>query len=48
MWFANRHDEGVIYHRYFNPIPTTTMALLLAVVRTFRLPFFISDAIFFD
>ncbi|KIJ09358.1 hypothetical protein PAXINDRAFT_87553, partial [Paxillus involutus ATCC 200175] len=33
MWFANRHDEGVIYHRYFNPIPTTTMALLLAVIK---------------
>ncbi|KIJ19090.1 hypothetical protein PAXINDRAFT_69876 [Paxillus involutus ATCC 200175] len=32
MWFANCHDEGVVYHRYFNPIPTTTLALLLAVI----------------
>ncbi|KAG1865455.1 hypothetical protein DFJ58DRAFT_864495 [Suillus subalutaceus] len=22
MWFANRNDEGIIYYKYFNPIPT--------------------------
>ncbi|KIJ10866.1 hypothetical protein PAXINDRAFT_85408 [Paxillus involutus ATCC 200175] len=32
MWFANCNDEGVVYHKYFNPMPTTTMALLLAVI----------------
>jgi hypothetical protein len=30
MWFANRNDEGIIYHQYFNPFPVKTMALMLA------------------
>ncbi|KAH7920043.1 hypothetical protein BV22DRAFT_1021966, partial [Leucogyrophana mollusca] len=29
MWFANRHDEGVIYHQYFDPMPVETIALVL-------------------
>ncbi|KAJ8592844.1 hypothetical protein M405DRAFT_722677, partial [Rhizopogon salebrosus TDB-379] len=32
MWFANRNDEGIIYHQYFNPFPVKTMALMLAAV----------------
>ncbi|KIJ63900.1 hypothetical protein HYDPIDRAFT_68131, partial [Hydnomerulius pinastri MD-312] len=32
MWFANRNDEGVLYHEYFNPMPIETIALLLAAV----------------
>jgi len=32
MWFANRRDEGVIYHTYFNPFPIELLALMLAVV----------------
>ncbi|KAG2152584.1 uncharacterized protein EDB93DRAFT_1137405, partial [Suillus bovinus] len=29
MWFANRNDEGIIYHKYFNPIPPEVIALVL-------------------
>jgi len=32
MWFANRRDEGVVYHTYFNPFPVELLALMLAVV----------------
>ncbi|GBE88906.1 hypothetical protein SCP_1403140 [Sparassis crispa] len=32
MWFANKHDEGVRYHGYFNPMPVVTIALVLAAV----------------
>ncbi|KAG1806059.1 hypothetical protein EV424DRAFT_1516950 [Suillus variegatus] len=32
MWFANRNDEGIVYHQYFNPLPVETMALLLASI----------------
>ncbi|KAG1850229.1 hypothetical protein DFJ58DRAFT_842503 [Suillus subalutaceus] len=29
MWFTNRSDKGVIYHKYFNPIPVRAVALML-------------------
>ncbi|OJA17164.1 hypothetical protein AZE42_00244 [Rhizopogon vesiculosus] len=29
MWFTNRNDEGVIYHKYFNPMPVKVVALVL-------------------
>ncbi|KAG2738501.1 hypothetical protein P692DRAFT_20758477 [Suillus brevipes Sb2] len=32
MWFANRNDEGIIYHKYFNPIPTEVIALVLTAI----------------
>jgi hypothetical protein len=41
MWFANRNDEGVAYHKYFNSFPIEVIALVLAVVS------FTSDALMF-
>ncbi|KAG1818054.1 uncharacterized protein BJ212DRAFT_122398 [Suillus subaureus] len=32
MWFANRHDEGVIHHKYFNPMPIEVIALVLTTI----------------
>ncbi|KAG2145165.1 hypothetical protein DEU56DRAFT_899942 [Suillus clintonianus] len=32
MWFANRHDEGVIHHKYFNPMPVEVIALVLTTI----------------
>lgn len=32
MWFLNRSDEGVIYHKYFDPIPIKTIALMLTAI----------------
>ncbi|KAH7926124.1 hypothetical protein BV22DRAFT_1009785 [Leucogyrophana mollusca] len=32
MWFANRHDEGILYHEFFNPIPVETVALILTAI----------------
>ncbi|KAG2097755.1 uncharacterized protein F5147DRAFT_714810 [Suillus discolor] len=32
MWFLNRSDEGVIYHKYFDPIPIKTIALVLTAI----------------
>ncbi|KAG2063500.1 hypothetical protein BDR04DRAFT_1037798, partial [Suillus decipiens] len=32
MWFANRHNEGVVYHEYFNPMPIEVIALVLTTV----------------
>ncbi|KDQ54673.1 hypothetical protein JAAARDRAFT_401315 [Jaapia argillacea MUCL 33604] len=32
VWFANRHDEGVVYHQYFHPLPAPAIALLLTVI----------------
>ncbi|KAG1800498.1 hypothetical protein EV424DRAFT_1545734 [Suillus variegatus] len=29
MWFANRNDEGVVYPKYFYPIPVEVVALVL-------------------
>ncbi|KAG1824017.1 hypothetical protein EV424DRAFT_1346255 [Suillus variegatus] len=33
MWFANRHDEGVIHHKYFNPMPIEVIALVLTTIK---------------
>ncbi|KAG1805026.1 uncharacterized protein HD556DRAFT_1210259, partial [Suillus plorans] len=32
MWFANRSDEGILYAKYFDPLPVKVMALVLTVV----------------
>ncbi|KAG2029794.1 hypothetical protein BDR03DRAFT_829253, partial [Suillus americanus] len=32
MWFANRSDEGIVYAKYFDPLPVQTMALVLTAV----------------
>ncbi|KAG1750036.1 uncharacterized protein EDB91DRAFT_1244629 [Suillus paluster] len=32
MWFANQNDEGIIYHKYFNPIPVEVVALVLTAI----------------
>ncbi|KAG0694510.1 hypothetical protein DFH29DRAFT_815272 [Suillus ampliporus] len=32
MWFANQNDEGIIYHKYFNPMPIEVVALVLTAV----------------
>lgn len=33
MWFANKQDEGVVYHEYFNPFSDVALALVLTGVR---------------
>jgi len=35
MWFANKQDEGVVYHEYFKPLPDVALALVLTGVRPF-------------
>jgi len=32
MWFTNRNDEGIIYHKYFNPMPVKVLALVLTAI----------------
>ncbi|KAG1831210.1 hypothetical protein DFJ58DRAFT_671426, partial [Suillus subalutaceus] len=32
MWFANRNDEGVVYHKHFNPMPTEIIVLTLTAI----------------
>ena len=32
MWFSKKQDEGVIYHKYFKPLPDVTLALVLTAV----------------
>ncbi|KAG2096658.1 hypothetical protein BD769DRAFT_1335435, partial [Suillus cothurnatus] len=32
MWFANRIDEGIVYARYFDPLPVKMLALVLTVM----------------
>ncbi|KAG1784954.1 uncharacterized protein HD556DRAFT_1250576, partial [Suillus plorans] len=32
MWFANRNDEGVIYSKYFDPLPVKLLALILTAI----------------
>jgi hypothetical protein len=34
MWFANKNDEGVVYHEYFKPFPLITTALICTAVDT--------------
>ncbi|KAG2056157.1 hypothetical protein BDR06DRAFT_970285 [Suillus hirtellus] len=33
MWFTNQHDEGVIHHKYFNPMPVEVIALVLTTIK---------------
>ncbi|KAG1815933.1 uncharacterized protein BJ212DRAFT_1272059, partial [Suillus subaureus] len=28
MWFSNWNDEGLIYHKYFNPFPVRALTLI--------------------
>jgi hypothetical protein len=35
MWFANRSDEGIVYAKYFDPLPVQTIALILTAVSVF-------------
>lgn len=32
MWFANKHDEGVSFYAYFNPVPIEALAFVLTAV----------------
>ncbi|KAG2354757.1 hypothetical protein BDR07DRAFT_1382006 [Suillus spraguei] len=32
MWFTNQHDEGVIHHKYLNPMPIKVIALVLTTI----------------
>ncbi|KAI6102422.1 hypothetical protein EDD16DRAFT_1479414, partial [Pisolithus croceorrhizus] len=32
MWFANKHDNGVVFHKHFKPFPYLALALVLAVI----------------
>ncbi|KAG0698832.1 hypothetical protein DFH29DRAFT_809820, partial [Suillus ampliporus] len=32
MWFANRSDEGIVYAKYFDPLPVQTIALILTAI----------------
>ncbi|KAG1801166.1 uncharacterized protein BJ212DRAFT_1210674, partial [Suillus subaureus] len=32
MWFANCSDKGILYAKYFDPLPLKLMALVLTVV----------------
>ncbi|KAG1784139.1 hypothetical protein EV702DRAFT_958445, partial [Suillus placidus] len=43
MWFVNRGDEGVIYHKYFDPMPVRTIALMLMAVSRVSYSYFQLD-----
>ncbi|KAI5994999.1 hypothetical protein EDD15DRAFT_2365900 [Pisolithus albus] len=32
MWFANKHDDGVVFHNHYNPFPNPTLALVLTAI----------------
>ncbi|KAG2051024.1 hypothetical protein BDR06DRAFT_890687, partial [Suillus hirtellus] len=32
MWFANRSDEGIVYNKFFNPMPIKVIALTLTAI----------------
>ncbi|KAI5994821.1 hypothetical protein EDD15DRAFT_2119815, partial [Pisolithus albus] len=32
MWFANKHDDGVLYHKHFKPFPYPALALVLTAI----------------
>ncbi|KAI6001460.1 hypothetical protein EDD15DRAFT_2478579 [Pisolithus albus] len=32
MWFANKHDDGIRFHKYFMPIPYPALALVLTAI----------------
>ncbi|KAI6097093.1 hypothetical protein F5141DRAFT_1011595 [Pisolithus sp. B1] len=33
MWFANKHDDGVLSHKHFKPFPYPALALVLAAIK---------------
>ncbi|KAG1879069.1 hypothetical protein F4604DRAFT_1923219 [Suillus subluteus] len=33
MWFTNQNDKGIIYHKYFNPVPVRAIALMLTAIK---------------
>ena len=35
MWFANKHDKGVVYSEWFNPIRPVTLALVLTACKRY-------------
>ncbi|KAG1722537.1 uncharacterized protein EDB91DRAFT_203809, partial [Suillus paluster] len=32
MWFANQTDKGIVYAKYFDPLPVQTIALILTAI----------------
>ncbi|KAI6028041.1 hypothetical protein BKA83DRAFT_48133, partial [Pisolithus microcarpus] len=32
MWFANKHNDGVLFHNHFKPFPYLALALVLAAI----------------
>ncbi|KAI6004756.1 hypothetical protein EDD15DRAFT_2155494, partial [Pisolithus albus] len=32
MWFANKHDDGIKFHKHFMPFPYPALALVLTAV----------------
>ncbi|KAI6017983.1 hypothetical protein BKA83DRAFT_4058549 [Pisolithus microcarpus] len=32
MWFANKHDDGVVFHNHYHPFPYPTLALVLTAI----------------
>ncbi|KAI6017028.1 hypothetical protein EDC04DRAFT_2539615, partial [Pisolithus marmoratus] len=32
MWFANKHDEGIMFPKHFKPFPYPTLMLVLTAV----------------
>ncbi|KAG2072795.1 hypothetical protein BDR04DRAFT_1012426, partial [Suillus decipiens] len=35
MWFANCINEGILYAKYFNPLPVKIIALVLTVIECY-------------
>ncbi|KAI6012376.1 hypothetical protein EDC04DRAFT_2904893 [Pisolithus marmoratus] len=33
MWFANKHDEGIMFPEHFKPFPYPTLALVLTAIK---------------
>ncbi|KAI6020919.1 hypothetical protein BKA83DRAFT_19519 [Pisolithus microcarpus] len=32
MWFANKHDDGVVFHKHYKPFPYLALVLVLMVI----------------
>ncbi|KAG1899968.1 uncharacterized protein F5891DRAFT_1189053 [Suillus fuscotomentosus] len=35
MWFANQSDEGIVYNKFFNPMPIKVIALMLTAIECY-------------
>ncbi|KAI5982756.1 hypothetical protein EDC04DRAFT_2592458 [Pisolithus marmoratus] len=46
MWFANKHDDGVIFPNHFKPFPYLALVLVLTAIH--RLPSLCSEGIDID